>query len=260
MDGKLNNKYEQLSRMYDHNVDVYLLDSGVLLNHQEFLDTHGNSRVISLDRNDMDISNDHGTHLAGIITGNNYGVSQGLRIYSKNVCHFEDNDDIYCSFSDVLHGLEIILSRLKKFNKRGVINLSISMEQSVLLDSIIRDIDHNGGIIVNSAGNNYKDSCLTTPSNNKYTISVGSYNYNLHKPSESNYGSCVDIYAPGTNVFSASMDIHNVNENNLYDSKSGTSVAAAHISAIVANYLSWYQYIYKPVILILMLYIKCTQI
>jgi len=217
-------------------VDIYILDTGVQTNHVEF-----GGRVINLDTSYTNITGSHGTHVAGISGGTNYGVSRGLKIYSYNVCrYFYSDGSVGCGGGDIFEGLRQVLNRLTSTGRKGVINLSlggpVSSGVDTKYDDYFKQLNAVGGFAVVAAGNANVDACTYAPAKCTYAISVGSYSSSYSKSSFSNYGSCVATWAPGERIPSSIWQSNAYNDKYAY--MSGTSMATPHITGLVANLLT----------------------
>ena len=215
---------------YGENVDVYVLDTGVN-NHKDFFNVPiwlGNLG----DQIKSDI-NGHGTHVAGTIAGKHVGVAYKSTIYSVKIS-FNSDGDAYCS--DMVDAVNIVIENMKKTGRKSVINLSYGICKSVTLK--LNHFMSEGGIANVAAGNDNEDQC----DNDEYTIFntnkgflVGATNIKDEVSSFSNYGSCVEIYAPGSYILS--FDASNDEKCVIY---SGTSMATPMVTGVISAYWSKY--------------------
>jgi subtilisin family serine protease len=180
---------------------------------------------IDNDSNPQDCAG-HGTHVAGTIAGNTYGVAKKATIHSVRV--LDCNGSGY--LSTMLQGIDWVNA-----NKSGpsVVNMSLGSSMSNSLNSAIQKSISNGAVYVVAAGNDNKDACNYSPASVSSAITVGATGKSDSRSSFSNYGSCVDIFAPGENIISA-----NYQNNSGTLTMSGTSMAAPHVTGVVARYLS----------------------
>lgn len=209
------------------NVDIYVLDSGIDINHEEF--SHKQPIVLQTfgDNNDNDC-NGHGTHIAGIIGGRNTGVSPNANIFSVKITH---DCDGHAWVSDMVSAINYVKQRMIN-NRKSIINLSFSSSYSV--NSALNVFMINGGFVSLSAGNDdvdISDSFDYSNFNLNRGLIVGAIDRNDNLASYSNYGSNVYIYAPGTNILSSYIF-----SNDSCASLSGTSMAAPYVSVISAIY------------------------
>jgi subtilisin family serine protease len=207
-------------------VNVYLLDTGIYLQHKEFEGratiafdaTRGNGRDCS----------GHGTHVAGIVGGASFGVAKAARLHAVRVldCYGEG------SYSNVIAGVEWVT---KNALKPAVANMSLSAPSYPALDDAVRRSIANGIVYVVSAGNNSEDIALTTPARVEEAITVAATDDTDRSAWYTNYGSGVDLYAPGTSIPSAWIGGLNATE-----LQSGTSMAAPHVAGVAALILQEY--------------------
>lgn len=210
-------------------VDVYVVDSGILATHAEF-----GGRVAggysSVDDN-WGISDclGHGTHVAGIVGGATYGAAKDVTLYSVRVIDcFEDG-----SIAGVIEGLDWIRTRVAAHPDRpAVVNMSIGGSASTALETAVDSLVGAGLSVVAAAGNNGGSACNYSPGNARSALTVGASTQSDTLAYFSNYGWCVDLFAPGMAITS-SWQTNNTALNTI----NGTSMAAPLVSAAVARYL-----------------------
>jgi subtilisin family serine protease len=219
-------------------VDIYIADSGLRLTHSEFA-TQGDLRARSANfvNNDampraMGIGEDvndcagHGTHLSSTIAGRTMGVAPGSRIIPVRIYGCTASGPV----SAVLRGFDFILSSMKsRPNVPAVINLSFAAKRLDVLDEAVRSLANAGGVVVAAAGNSFKNACTTSPAAERSCIAVGATTKIDEWSSFSDYGECIFLSAPGSEILGASNDGDN---DSLY--MSGTSMAAPHVSGVIA--------------------------
>ena len=183
-------------------------------------------------RDDSDVGkvdNDgHGTHVAGIVGGLTTGVAKGVSIVPVRVL-----DSCGAGTSTmVLNGLNWILENHQP-GERAVVNMSIGFESPAKsIDTVIQNLLAEGVVVVAASGNDSKSACGMTPAGTQGTISVGASMSNDGEPLFTNFGECVDIYAPGQTIIS-SWPL----ATNTYANETGTSMSAPHVTGAVARYL-----------------------
>ncbi len=213
-------------------VTVAVLDSGVDEEHSFFKTSSGENRILPSDRfkdnhpSPLIDKYYHGTHVAGIIVDN---TPENVKIRSYNYFYYQKNtDETVFSTLSLYETIELAVS-----NNADVINMSISGKgNSFTVQKAVNNAISKGTIVVSSAGNYNKDASGYYPGNIESLITVTATD-SSNKPwysspsSASNYGSVVDISAPGAMIYSTMP-------NNSYDSKTGTSMAAPFVSSAAA--------------------------
>lgn len=214
------------------NVTIYVIDSGVSDTHKELQGKvrHGPNFV---DDNNKD-PNGHGTHIAGIAAGRMVGVAPGADVVSVKVI----NEANAAPISSTIQAIEWVIEDVKANPwRKAVINYSaigpISRARQDAIESAIRA----GIMVVTGAGNDSQDSCNFGPANlgqsHSSLITVAAIDYENRPAPFTNYGKCVSVYAPGVFILSAS---HLFDDAYVY--MSGTSMAAPHVTGLVAYYWS----------------------
>ncbi|KAJ9084768.1 proteinase B [Entomophthora muscae] len=208
-------------------VDVYVIDSGVNVKHEDF---EGRASMgVSFVPGVPEFSYfGHGTHVAGIVASKTYGVAKKAHIISVKIA-----DEYSTGFNSlVIAGINWSLKNRKQ--SRGcVINISYGSKRSEALNRAARDATNAGCIVVASAGNSNINACNVSPASEAKVITVGATNILDTRHELSNWGSCVDMFAPGANILST-WTTGNTSSFFL----SGSSMAAPHVSGMVANIMS----------------------
>jgi serine protease len=207
-------------------VNAYIIDSGIRASHQEFGGrAAGVFTVVSDGRGTSDCTG-HGTHVAGTVGGTRYGVAKGVRLLGVRV--FDCSG--YASWSGVIAALDwITANRVLP----AVANLSLEGPKSASVNAAIQAMIDAGVTTVVAAGNDAGDACGYTPASAPAALTVGS-TWNFDGMSGfSNFGSCVDLFAPGEAIRSA----YYVDDTSSVV-KGGTSMASPHVAGVAALYLS----------------------
>ncbi|TVQ42153.1 MAG: S8 family peptidase [Wenzhouxiangella sp.] len=207
-------------------VYTYIVDTGVRPNHVDF----GN-RVLSgfTSINDGRGSNDcngHGTHVAGTVAGSTWGVAKGAFIVPVRVLGCDGGG----TNAGVIAGMDWIAAN---HVKPAVANMSLGGGASTATDNAVTNMRNAGVTVVVAAGNENQNACNVSPARAASAVTVGSTTSNDARSNFSNWGSCVDIFAPGSSIRSA-WHTSNTATNTI----SGTSMAAPHVAGIAALFLA----------------------
>ncbi|GAA2978272.1 hypothetical protein GCM10010483_23030 [Actinokineospora diospyrosa] len=209
-------------------VRVYIMDSGINANHQEF----SGRMAAGYDFVDGDSSptdcHGHGTHVAGTAAGTTYGVAKKATISAVRVLNCQGSG----ANDDIIAGINWIRNNAVK---PAVVNYSIGCQQRCTdnsLDNAVKALVASGVQWVQAAGNSSDDACYYSPQRVPEAINVGNSNSTDVRNSTSNYGSCLDIFAPGTSIISASYS-----SNTGTATMTGTSMASPHTAGAAAVYL-----------------------
>ncbi len=218
-------------------VSVYILDTGLWANHQEFQGRVGLGRniVFSEDSNNPNDCHGHGTHVAGIVAGTTFGVAKEANVHPVKVF---PNCSGFTPLANIIEGIDWVAGQVNpNDNKTVIVNMSLSIPAgsgSQILEQAVRDALGRGIVFVVAAGNDFGNACDYAPASLGIgdVITVGGSNRADVVMGESNQGECVDIFAPGKEIVSA-WEGGNSNTREL----SGTSMAAPHVAGVAALYL-----------------------
>ncbi len=208
------------------NVHTYVIDTGIYFGHSEF----GGRAVPGFDvmqdgRNGSDC-NGHGTHVAGTIGGSAYGVAKGVQLHAVRVLDCNGQG----TTSGVIAGVDWVAAN---HQSPAVANMSLGGGSSTALDNAVRNAIASGVSFAVAAGNDNRNACSYSPSRVAEAITVAASSANDVRASFSNYGSCVDVFAPGLNITSAWYTGSNARL-----TISGTSMASPHTAGVAALYLA----------------------
>ncbi|ELR07576.1 Subtilisin-like protease 1 [Pseudogymnoascus destructans] len=201
---------------------VYVLDTGIYIEHSEFEGRAKWGANYISGSPDTD-ENGHGTHCAGTIAGATYGVASKANLVAVKVL----DRDGFGATSATIAGINFVGQNGK--DGKSVISMSLRGHYSAAVNSAVESTVSNGVTIVVAAGNDGDDASNYSPASAKNAITVGSVDSTDTRASSSNYGSVVDIFAPGVNVKSAS-----IGGKSAFSIKSGTSMATPHVAGLAA--------------------------
>ncbi len=206
-------------------VNAYILDTGINTSHNDF----GGRAVAAFDafndgQNGQDC-NGHGTHVAGTVGGSTYGIAKASTLYAVRVLDCSGGG----TMSGVVDGVDWVAAN---HQPPAVANMSLGGGASTALDNAVSNAVSDGILVVAAAGNENTDACTKSPARVSSALTVGSTTSSDQRSSFSNYGSCVDIWAPGSDIPSAWYT-----SNTAVNTISGTSMAAPHAAGVAALYL-----------------------
>lgn len=204
-------------------VTVYVVDTGIYAAHDDFGGRVAPGFNALSDSNGTDDCNGHGTHVAGIIAGTNYGVAKGATLVPVRVLDCNG----FGTLSSLIAGLEWILQDQATSPHPAVVNMSLTGFASTALDTEVNSVIVSGLTTVVAAGNGNVDACTMSPARVASAITVAASDETDARASFSNYGQCVDVFAPGTNIVSDS-------NSGGTSTASGTSEAAPFVAGVAA--------------------------
>jgi Tol biopolymer transport system component len=207
------------------NAHVYVIDSGIRTTHTEF----GGRATADYDgvgdgQNGQDCFG-HGTHVAGLVGGSTFGVAKGVRLHAVRVLNCNNTGPV----SQVIAGIDWVASH---HASASAALLSISTGPSPTLDNAVRGLITSGVTAVVAAGNLNLDAGTRSPARVTEAITVGYVDQFDGRGSLSNFGSVLDLFAPGNNIESA-----NWFDDTATSQRTGTSMAAAFTAGAAALYL-----------------------
>ncbi|MEU7170836.1 S8 family peptidase [Micromonospora tulbaghiae] len=206
------------------NVRAYIIDTGIRTTHSDFggRATWGTNTV---DTNNTDC-NGHGTHVAGTVGGTKYGVAKSVRLVAVKVLNCSGSG----TTAGVISGVNWVTSNAVK---PAVANMSLGGGASTTLDNAVANSINSGITYALAAGNSSANACNSSPARVASAITVGATTSTDARASYSNYGSCVDIFAPGSSITSTWRT-----SDTATNSISGTSMASPHVAGAAALVLS----------------------
>ncbi|WP_203784514.1 S8 family peptidase, partial [Asanoa ferruginea] len=212
------------------NVHAYIIDTGIRTTHQDF-GGRATSGFDAVDAGAADDCNGHGTHVAGTVGGNTYGVAKGVSLVAVRVlnCAGEGTD------AQVVAGINWVAENAIK---PAVANMSLGGDLSTSLDAAVTNAINSGITFAVAAGNGNaigvrQNACNYSPARVPNAITVGATQISDAAASFSNFGTCVDIIGPGVNITSSWSTSDTATK-----AISGTSMAAPHVAGAAALVLA----------------------
>jgi hypothetical protein len=219
-----------LSSSYVYNargtgVHAYIIDTGIRLTHQEFTGRIGNGYDVVTSGGNASDCNGHGTHVAATVGGTTYGVAKNVTLHAVRVLDCQGSG----TEAGVIAGVDWVTANRQS---PAVANMSLGGDANQALDDAVTRSINAGITYAIAAGNDTTNACLYSPARTPAAITVGATNSTDSMAWFSNYGTCVDLFAPGENITSA-WSTSNTATNTI----SGTSMAAPHVAGAAALYL-----------------------
>lgn len=215
-------------------VTAYVVDTGIYVDHEDF----GGRAVWGKTMPENDVDEDahgHGSHCAGTIAGNRYGIAKKAKLVAVKVLGSDGSG----SMSDVIGGVEYVVAshraeqRNNPKHKGSTANMSLGGGKSPALDIAVNAATKAGVHFAVAAGNENQDACNVSPAGAKGPVTVGATNVGDGRAYFSNWGSCVDIFAPGVNILSVGTTSPSASA-----IMSGTSMASPHIAGLLTYFVS----------------------
>lgn len=224
---RIDQRNRPLSATYTYNwtgsgVRVYVIDTGIRTSHTQFggrasnvFDAFGGSGADC---------NGHGTHVSGTVGGSTYGVAKSALLRGVRVLDCSGSG----STSGVIAGVNWVT---QNHINPAVANMSLGGGASSALDSAVNSLSNSGVPIAVAAGNSNADACGSSPARAVNAITTGSTTSTDARSSFSNFGTCLDIFAPGSGILSAWYTSDTATA-----TLSGTSMASPHVAGVAALY------------------------
>jgi subtilisin family serine protease len=209
-------------------VYAFVVDTGVRSTHEEFAGRMQPGFSALADKSTEDC-NGHGTHVAGSVAGARWGVAKGAFVVPVRVLDCAGSG----SWSGVIAGIDWAAGQAVNGGMApAVMNLSLGGGASSSVDLAARRASDAGVTVVAAAGNSKANACNYSPAREPVVLTVGATTSSDAQASYSNFGSCLDLYAPGSGIRSASSS-----SDSAFVDLSGTSMASPHVAGVAALFL-----------------------
>jgi len=206
-------------------VDVFIIDTGLdYTRTDQFGDRFNRSIDHDFVDNDDDAYDDchgHGTHVAGTVGSDDYGVAPGVTLIGVRVLNCQGSG----SYAQVIAGVDYVVATA---TRPSVANMSLGGGYSSAVNDAVNQAVADGIVFTVSSGNSSADACGYSPASAASAITVNASTSSDSRSSFSNYGTCTDIFAPGSSIKSTVIGIGNTG------TWSGTSMASPHVAGVAA--------------------------
>ena len=205
-------------------VYAYIIDTGIQTSHSQFGGRASNV-YDAFGGNGQDCHG-HGTHVAGTVGSSTYGIAKAVRLRGLRVLN--------CSGSGSTSGIIAAVDWLRTNRTNpAVANMSLGGGYSSALNTAVTNLSNSGVFVAVAAGNSNANACNYSPASAGGVVTVASSTSSDAKSSFSNYGSCVELYAPGSSITSTWLSGGT-------NTISGTSMASPHVAGVAALYKATY--------------------
>src|SRR5688572_20676674 len=224
---RIDQRSRPLSATYTYNwtgsgVRVYVIDTGIRTSHTQFGSRASN--VFDAFGGSGQDCNGHGTHVAGTVGGSTYGVSKSSLLRGVRVLDCSGSG----STSGVIAGVDWVR---QNHIAPAVANMSLGGGASTSLDTAVNNLHNANVTIAVAAGNSNANACNSSPARAANAITTGSTTTTDARSSFSNFGTCLDIFAPGSGILSSTSS-----SDTSTATFSGTSMASPHVAGVAALY------------------------
>lgn len=206
-------------------VHAYIIDTGIRTTHAEFAGRAFGAFTVFDDQYGTSDCHGHGTHVAGTVGGSTYGVAKGVTLYAVRVLDCNG----FGTYSGVIAGVDWVTSNRQL---PAVANMSLGGFASSALNLAVENSINSRVAYVVAAGNSGADACNYSPASVPEALTAGATGSSDARASFSNYGTCLDLFAPGVSIVSA----YNSSDG-ATTTMSGTSMAAPHVAGAAALYI-----------------------
>ncbi|MCI0412848.1 S8 family peptidase [bacterium] len=206
-------------------VHAYIIDTGIRATHTEFSSRMGNGFTSINDGNGTNDCHGHGTHVAGTTGGTTYGVAKSVVLHPVRVLNCSGSG----TWEQVIAGVDWVTANAVD---PAVANMSLGGGANSAVDTAVTNSIASGVTYAIAAGNSNADACGFSPARTPNAITAGATTISDARSSFSNFGTCLDIFAPGSSITSA-WNTSDTATNTI----SGTSMASPHVAGAAALYL-----------------------
>lgn len=203
-------------------VNAFIIDTGIRADHAEFSGRLRPGFNAIADANGTNDCNGHGTHVAGTVGGTTWGVAKAVSLIPVRVLDCAGSG----AWSGVIAGIDWVANSTLR---PAVANMSLGGGVSASVDAAVAGAVSKGVVVVVAAGNSAADACTASPAREPSAITVGATTTLDYRASFSNWGSCVDIFAPGSGITSAWSTSATAT-----NTIGGTSMASPHVAGVAA--------------------------
>jgi len=219
-----------LDTLYHYNstgsgVSAFIIDTGIRADHVEFTGRLFPGYTVINDGRGTEDCNGHGTHVSGTVGGATWGVAKQVALRPVRVLDCRGSG----TWSGVIAGIDWVAGEDNKLRRPAVANMSLGGGKSSSVNAAVAGAVGKGVTIVVAAGNSNADACSYSPASEPSAITVGATTGSDARASYSNYGTCLDIFAPGSSITSAWYT-----SSSAANTISGTSMASPHVAGVAA--------------------------
>lgn len=220
--------YEWDDSACGQDIDIYVIDTGIQTTHQDFEGRARWGKSFIPEEGEVD-THGHGTHVASTAAGKDYGLARCADMVAVKVCNGRGS----CPSSAILGGVQFTADAARAGGKKVVGNMSLGGGYSQASNDAVNAAVNAGVMMAVAAGNSNADSCRFSPASAELVFTVMSSDKRDSRSSFSNYGSCSDIFAPGSEITAAWIGADSATR-----TVSGTSMASPHVAGVSAKYWS----------------------
>lgn len=210
-------------------VNAFIIDTGIRATHTDFTGRVLPGHSVINDGNGTNDCNGHGTHVAGTVGGVTWGVAKAVSLIPVRVLNCSGSG----TWSGVIAGVDWVANKKVEESKTKlfptIANMSLGGGASKAVDDAVAGAVNDGVTMVVAAGNSNDDACKYSPARAPSAITVGATTKSDYRASYSNYGVCLDIFAPGSGITSAWKT-----KDTATKTISGTSMASPHVAGVAA--------------------------